>query len=450
MKRRRFLHYASLASTTCAVSACRQGNLFRNDASPSTGVDFGTPEKPNLSLGFVPMVDAAPLIVAQEKGFFSRYGLTVSLRRFPAWKEIESGLLEWRLDAAQAPFALPLRAQLGKQQASLISLMNLNLNGGAIALTQKAWQAGMRPSLSYTNFWDFAANFRNYVSKLPQTARFATDFPISMEAYLLRYWLSAMGLAPQQDAKLVEFSPTQLSYKLQAGIIGGYSVAAPWNQSSIEQKTAFITYVTRDIWKGHPSKVLATMDGWARKNPATARSLMAALLEACQYCDRPENQPEIAQILAQSQYLNVKADAIAPGLGGAYVYSAVDPASYVRKLPDFTIFHYRETDYLTPPNQANYPWRSHAVWLLTQMIRWNQLELREYPKDADKLLEKIYPVKLYEEVAKALNIPLPSDKLKKEPATAFIDRREFDPSQPVAYLNQFTIRASQPQHFFLG
>ena len=77
------------------------------------------------------------------------------------------------------------------------------------------------------------------------------------------------------------------------------------------------------------------------------------------------------------------------------------------------------------------------------MIRWNQIEQKEYPKDADEILNKIYPVAIYEEVAKALKIELPKDKMKKEAATAFIDEREFDPSQPVAYLNQFELRAER-------
>ena len=94
----------------------------------------------SLTLGFIPGTDAAPLIVAKEKDFFARYGLTVTLSCKKDWAEIEKGLLEYRLDAAQALYAMPLLAQLGKQYAPLISLMVLNLNGSAIALTQQAWK----------------------------------------------------------------------------------------------------------------------------------------------------------------------------------------------------------------------------------------------------------------------------------------------------------------------
>ncbi|HAC65712.1 MAG TPA: nitrate transport protein, NrtC-like protein [Cyanothece sp. UBA12306] len=448
MKRRQFIKYTSLGIASFGITACNQGNLdiFRPQGKLSNGEKaFGPLEKTNLILGFMATTDAAPLIIAQEQGFFQRYGLNVTLKRQPSWQVIENDLLQWRIDAAQAPFALPMLAQLGPKKASLISLMNLNLNGSAITITNKAWDQGIRPSINYINFRDFATGFHQYIRNHNQTTRWAIDSPISMDAYLLRYWLAAMGIDPEREVKLLEFSSSQLNYKLQAGMIEGYMASAPWNQPAISKKAGFITYVSRDIWQGHPNKILATMDGWTRKNPATARALMAALLEACQYCDRRQHQQKIADLLAQPQYLNLDNSLIEPALNGQYSYQSQQSQKSSVKVADFVIFNHQDTAYLKNPDHANYPWRSHAIWLLTQMIRWNQIELKNYPTDADKLLNKIYPISIYEEVAQALNISIPSDKIKSEKATAFIDGRSFDPSQPVAYLNQFSIRASSPQ-----
>ena len=149
----------------------------------------------------------------------------------------------------------------------------------------------------------------------------------------------------------------------------------------------------------------------------------------------------IAQILSQSKYLNVPATDIEVSLSGNYIYSKLEPEILSAQVPDFEIFHFQETSYLQPPNQANYPWLSQAIWSLTQAIRWYQLEQLTYPPNAEKLLNKIYPVELYNEVAKELNIAVPEKRLKAQPATVFIDGRAFDPSQPVAYLNEFSIRA---------
>lgn len=440
MKRRQVLKYGTLGTASCLIAAC-QGEFLAPHSGPAGEATFAPLEKSNLTLGFLPVADAAPLIVAREKGLFARYGLTVNLSRQSTWADIEQGLLTWRFDAAQAPFALPLSVQLGAQAAPLISLMVLNLNGGAITLGKQAWQAGIRPGPDYTNFPEFASSFRDYLRRTSEPLKFATDSPISMDSYLCRYWLAAMGINPELEIEWLEFPPFQVSNKLQAGIVRGYCGGDPWHQQSVRQQAGFVPYTNRDIWQGHPSKVLAAMDGWVKKYPATARALVAALLAACQFCDRPENRSEVAGLLSQSQYLNLDASFIEPSLGGQYLYSTLAGEEKTASVPDFQIFHFQETSYLKPPNQANYPWRSQAIWVLTQMIRWHQLDLSEYPPDADQLLAKIYPVAIYEEVARALGIALPKEQMKIEPAAVFIDRRQFDPGQPVAYLHQFGIRA---------
>ncbi|OKH21314.1 nitrate transport protein, NrtC-like protein [Hydrococcus rivularis NIES-593] len=451
MQRRTFLKYSSLGVASAIVTACsdRGSNNEPIQIEQPRPSNFDKLEKTSLTLGYVPMTDAAPLIVAQEKGFFSRYGLTVTLSKQASWEEIEKGLLEWRFDAAQALYGMPMLAQLGAKAASMVALMTLNLNGSAIALSQKAWKADIRPSIDYVNFQEFSDSFIKYIRGFQKSPNFAIESAASIENYLYRYWLAAMGIAPEKEVKFTEISPSQAIFKLQAGSIDGSCIGEPWNQDAVLKKAAFVTYASRDIWKGHPNKVLAAMQGWVDKNPTTAKALVAALIEACQFCDRPENHADVALLLAQSQYLNAEIKAIEPSLGGKYNYSQLADQEGVASIPDFNIFHYRPTDYLKQSDCANYPWRSHAVWLLTQMIRWNQIDRREYPQNADEILNKIYPTEIYEEVAKALNILLPTDKMKKEPATAFIDGREFDPSQPVAYLNQFVLRAGRSKIFAL-
>ncbi len=447
MKRRNFIKYSGLGLASLGITACSNTDIFSFNNRQKTDVDFGTLEKPNLILGYVPNGDAAPLIIAQEKGFFERYGLSVTLKRIETWEGVKEELLGWKMDAGQLPYAFPLLAQLGEDKAPLISLMTLNLNGSAITITQKAWDAGIRPSVDYFNFADFEENIRRYWRNRETPVSFAVDSPFSTDAYLTLYWLSAIGLMPKSEVELVEFPASQMIYKLQAGIIDGYSASSPWNQQTVLEKAGFISYISRDIWQGHPNKILATMDGWARKHPKTTKALMAAIIEACQYCDRLDNQTEIATILAQPNYLNLDTSLIESTLIGNYSYSHETSENYQQSIPDYTIFHRREIDYLGENDHANYPWRSHAIWMLTQMIRWHDLEIFDYPKEADQLLDKIYPITFYEEVAEALNIPLPSDIMKKEDSTAFIDGRSFDPSNPVAYLNQFPIRAKSPQFF---
>lgn len=440
MKRRDLLKYTALGTTGLVLGACK--NWFNaNNSSKQDLLPFGKLEKTYLTLGYIPTVNAAPLLIAQEKGFFARYGLTVTFNRQLTPDDLEKGLRQGKLDSAVTPFSLPLLSVVSKNPTQMVSLMTLNLNGSAITLSHKSWEGGIRPITDYYNFREFANSYRRYIRNFNEPPLIAIASKTSMDNYLYRYWLAAMGIDADREIQLSEIPPSQMIYKLQAGTVLGYAVAEPWNQQAVSQKAGFIADVSRNIWQGHPSQILATTQSWLKDNPVTARALVAALVEACQYCDNLENRAEIAQIIAQSKYLNTRLLSIEPALLGNYNYGQLDNQERIATISDFNIFYFQETDYLKQPNHASYPWRSHGVWLLTQIVRWHQANLSEYPKDADQILAQAYPVEIYEEVAKTLKIKLPSENMKKEPATAFIDQREFDPSQPVAYLNRFELRA---------
>ncbi|MFW6359894.1 MAG: CmpA/NrtA family ABC transporter substrate-binding protein [Chroococcales cyanobacterium] len=455
MKRRRFLNYTSLAIASFAINACQSiDNLSetpdKTDSSLET-VNFGKLEKPYLTLGFIPTTDATPLIIGQKEGFFERYGLQVSFSKKATWQDIREGLLDGSLDAACTPFGMPMQSQLGASEAPMISLMTLNLHGSSITFDRDAWEAGMRPFTDYVNFRELTRAYREYIRGFNQALPLAIEDNTSMDAYLTRYWLAAMGLNPNEAVELIEIPPSEMIYKLQAGMVNSYAAASPWNEQAVLQKAGFTVNTSREIWTGHPGQVLATMQPWVDQNSVTARALVAAVLEACQFCDASlKHRNQIASILAQPKYLDTNILAIEPSLVGVYDYGGFDGKSRVKKIPDYYSFHDGETDYLKKPDHVNYSWRSHGVWLLTQMIRWNQLPLTEYPADADDILDRIYPLDVYQEVAEALEIELPSDRLKFEPASHFIDQHAFDPSQPVAYLNTFDLRANAPQLFALG
>jgi len=446
IERRKFLQYTGLSAIGFAFTACQGGDRkTKESVTGEPALKFGTLEKTDLKIGIGGVADCAPLVIAQEKGFFRKYGLSVTLNQESDWKKIQDGLVKGRLDAAHALYGMPMLTQLGSNKAPMVSLMTLNLNGNAITLSKKAWEAGIRPSIEYTNFQEFTDSYKKYIKNFKEPPSFGIGFPAAMHNYNVRYWLSAMGIRPDEDIKLTEILPNQVVDKFKAGVIDGYCISEPGNQQAVFEQVGFTAFVDRDIWKGHPEKVLATMEAWVKENPTTARALVAAVLEACQYCDNPKNSLEVATLISSQKYLNTKRNYVRASFLGSYYYGGFDKQGRMKQIPDLQVFHFKNTNYLKKPDHANYPWRSHAVWLLTQMIRWNQIEQKEYPQDADTLIDKIYPVEVYEEVAKALKIPIPKDRMKVEPAEVFIDRWAFDPSEPVQYLNRFEIRAGRPQ-----
>jgi nitrate/nitrite transport system substrate-binding protein len=460
MDRRQFLKYTTLATSGFVVAACGKDDKPKANATQAdrakANLDLGKLEKKDLNIGYVALTDAIPLIIAKEQGFFSRYGLNVSLTRQTSWTDIEKGLKEGRFDAAQALYPMPLLAQIDRDVA-MISLMVLNLNGGAITLGERAWKDDLRPSLEYVNFLEFTTGFRKYVRGVEKKRIFAVESKHSMDSYNYRYWLGAMGINPKQEIELTEISPSQMIFKLQAGLIDGFTVAEPWNQEAAIINKGFIAYINRDIWQGYPNKILATMQNWAEKNPNTARALVAAVIESCQFCDRLEDRPSISQTINLKEYFGKRdsfksipdpfdkekrkqVNSIDRSLFGKYGYGGFDNKQRLKTIADFNIFSSQKTGYLKAGDSVNYPWQSHAVWLLTQMIRWNLIKERRYPKDADKILDRAYPLTIYQDVAKELKISLPKERMKIEPDSVFIDKRKFDPSNPVGYLNSFEVR----------
>lgn len=442
MHRRNFLKYTSLGAVSLAFSSCRAKSPQNTssqtlDPLTRTAVNFGNLEKTNLVMGFLPVMGATPLIIAQEKGFFAKYGLTVSLRRHTKWSEIETGLKEYRFDAAQTAYTSPLMAQFGDNYAPMICLMVLHRHGSSMVLDYGAWDQSLRPVKDYFNFPEFAKDFRKYIRSGDQPLNYGIDSLNSHNYYLFRYWLSTLGIRTQQEVKLLEIEPPDMVTQLDTSKINGYYNEAPWSQTTINQKQGFSVLVSKKIWTGHPGSIVSTMIPWVENNPHTARALTAAILESCQYCDRAENREEISKILAQSDYLDSESTLINHTLAGNYKYGGFDDQVRAEEIKDFYVFHHQNTDYFSNNDHANYPWLSHGVWFLTQLIRGQSINLREYPKNADHQLKKVYPIDIYTEVAQALQIPIPQARMKIEPANFFIDQRAFDPGDPVQYLRQF-------------
>ena len=441
MDRRQFIKYSGLATAGFTVAACNGGG--NNTSSKSnTAVDFGTLEKTDLTVGIIPLTDCAPIVIAKEKGFFEKYGLNVTVSREPSWQSVTDGLIKGRLDASHALCGMPLLTELG-DKAPMRSLMMLDYNGNAMTLSKNAWNAGIRPVIDYGSFDEFGTAYRKYIQGQSTPPTFAMVYPSSMHNYNTRYWMGAMGINPDKDVKLIVVPPPEMVDQMKAGKMDGYCVGEPWNQRAVFENIGFTATVDRDVWHGHPEKVLGTMQSWIDENPNTAKALVAAVLEACQFCDTPENRLEVVEIISRPPYVNANISYAKASMLGRYNYGGFDNVDRNSDIPDFNLFNYLDgTDYLNKPDHANYPWRSHGIWLLTQMIRWNQIDLKEYPADGDEIIDRVYPATIYEEVAKALNIDIPTERMKVESGNLFIDGREFDPSDPVGYLNGFDIRTS--------
>ncbi len=407
-------------------------------------------ERSDLRLGFIPLNDAAPLIAAKERGFFEREGLDVTLAREASWANIRDKVSVGLLDGAHMLGPLPIACSLGLSGPAtpMITPFSLNLNGSAVTVS-KALAEAMR------------AADPEAMARRPRTARplraviearraageppltFAVVFPFSMHNYELRYWLAEAGIDPDRDLRLVITPPPRMAARLASGEIDGFCVTAPWNALAVAQGTGEIVIFASEIWRVGPDKVLGLTTAWAERHPQTLQALLRALLQAAVWCDAPANRAELGAILAAPQYLDTPVEVISQSLVGAPAYAQDAPGE---PSLDYIIYH---------RYAASFPWRSHAVWFLTQMRRWGQIGTEV---DIAATAEAVYRPDLFRTAAAALGEPAPLVEEKVEGAHAaawsldeaslapirmapdlFFDGRLFDAGQPERYARGFAI-----------
>ncbi|MGL5079992.1 MAG: nitrate ABC transporter ATP-binding protein [Microcoleaceae cyanobacterium] len=374
-------------------------------------------EKVNLELGFIPLTDCAPLVVALEKGFFKEVGLDqVTLSREPSWKALAQGVVSGRLDGAQMVAAMPLSLTVGagnNPSVPTVASMVLSRNGNAITLS-KSFQALGVQSLN---------DLKGALEGMPDRVHtFGMVHPASMHNLLLRYWLASGGIDPDQDVGLTVVPPPQMVANLKAGNIDGYCVGEPWNSRAVQEGLGYVIATDLDIWPGHPEKVLGVREDWVMKYPETHIALLRALLLACQYCDDRRNREEILELLCRPQYVGSASEYTRPGFIDPYNRgTGAEPEQLLR----FNQFYVDRT---------NWPNRAEGLWILTQLARWGYIP---FPRNWVEVLERVRRPDLFGEACRQLG--LPDVEPDRQNLTLF-DRMVFSPDDPIGYLERFTIR----------
>jgi ABC-type nitrate/sulfonate/bicarbonate transport system substrate-binding protein len=255
------------------------------------------PRQP-LRVGFVPLCDCAPIVISKELGIFARYGLNVELSREAGWATIRDKIVYRELDAAHATAQMVFSASLGLGAiaAPCVTATVLNLHGNAITLSNRLWAAGVRDG----------ATLKAHVKASRRSAPlvFGVVFRYSSHDFLVRKWLRMNGIDPERDVRIVIVPPPQMASNLKAGNLEGYCVGEPWNSVAVQQRVGWIVETSEAIAPLHPEKVLMVREEFASARADEHVRLVAALLEACVYCDQPGNRERLVEILAQPQYVS--------------------------------------------------------------------------------------------------------------------------------------------------
>jgi nitrate/nitrite transport system substrate-binding protein len=391
-----------------------------------------------LRIGITPLTDSAPLVAAQELGLFARHGVRALLSLEPSWANIRDKLAAGVLDAAHALAPMPIAATLGVgplQQPTLTAL-SLGLGGNAITVSTALLRAMEEADAAAlvapaTRGRALARVVAARRAAGASRLRLATVFPVSMHAYELRYWLAASGIRPDRDVELCVVPPPRMVERLEAGAIDGFCVGEPWSSVAALRGSGAMLLTKHDIWQNAPEKVLAVNAAWAEANADAHLALLCALLEAAHWCDEPGNRGELALMLA-----------------GGVVDAPLVALTTSLAAPSFHCF---------ARWAATFPWRSHAAWIVTQMLRWGQIEKAV---DVRAVAAQVYRSDLYRAAAAEIGVPCPAADEKTEGSNAapfaapregggtlelgadrMIDGRVFDPRDPAGYLSGFEIHA---------
>lgn len=397
----------------------------------------------SFRIGFLPLVDAALPILAHELGFAAREGIAVELVRDMTWATVRDRLLYGHTDAAHLIAPLAIATTLGRDRPAvpLAVPFVLGLNGNAVTFSSRlAKDIGLGEALGDPIAIGAALKGVAAARKAAgKPLRFGVVHRYSSHNYMLRYWLAGVGIRPDADVEIVVTSPPFAADALGAGEVDGICVGEPWNSIAVDRGVGQIALATAQIWRRGVEKVLALREELVDERREAVEALVRALHAAAAHFVAPDTAGDSAAILSRPEYLDAPQDAV---LRAITDHIRVVPGGEPIHYPDF-MFQYREA--------ANFPWRSQAAWLYSQMIRWDSNPF----SDAEAATAaSVFRPDIYRAALAGTGAPLPgaSSKLEGglgEPIGAgstqgrlvlgsdrFFDGRAFDPDDIQGYLSE--------------
>lgn len=372
------------------------------------------PEITEVKIGFIPLTDCAPIVVAAQMGFDKKYGIKITPSKEASWAGVRDKLINGELHASHVLYGMMYGSQMGigGKQKDMNVLMTLNNNGQAITLSNQLKDSGATSG----------ATLKRLIDNENRDFTFAQTFPTGTHAMWLYYWLGTYGINPMKDVKTIVVPPPQMVANMRIGNMDGFCVGEPWNARAIFDKIGFTVATTQDIWTDHPEKVLGCTAEFVEKNPNTALAMTKAILEASRYIDAMKNRAEVAKLISGKAYVNAPEEVIA----GRFVGDYDNGIGKKYKDPNFMKFF--------NDGSVSYPYLSDGMWFLTQHKRWGLLK-----SDPDYLAiaKKVNRIDIYTEAAKSLGISVPSDPMR---SSKLIDGVVWDGKDPKAYANGFKVK----------
>lgn len=442
-KRRRFL---ALLGGTFASTVLLAGCLG-NPPSSGGGSGGNSPapvaknanlETQTISLGFIPILEAAPLVIGVEKGFFAKHGLEVKLSKQANWgaarDNVVLGSAGGGIDGGQWQLPMPQMISEGAltngKKVPMYVLAMLMSQGNGIAVANAAKEGNLSVGLAKSS----PGYFEKFNQKEGRKFRAAYTFPKANQEFWIRWWLSAGGIDPDKTVELLTVPTPETLQGMKNGTMEAFSTGDPWPSRITRDKIGYLAATTSQIWPVHPEEYLAVRSDWVDKHPKASVALLKGLIEAQMWLDKPENKAEAAEILSSRKWYNVPKEVLEESLKGQYRLGANGKAVNDPKLGPL----YWTSD----RGVISYPYKSLTLWFLIESLRW-----KFYPgtvdtiEQAKALNDKVTREDLWKQAATELGLPakdIPSGSSRGK--ETFFNGIVYDPENPQAYLDSLKIK----------
>ncbi|MGV1946277.1 MULTISPECIES: CmpA/NrtA family ABC transporter substrate-binding protein [unclassified Agrobacterium] len=421
VSRRTILKTTAAAALVTAVRTAFPSGAFAATAEP---------EVKGAKIGFIALTDAAPLIIAAEKGLFAKHGMPdVEVLKQASWGATRDNLVlggaSNGIDGAHILTPMPYLMHTGKVTQNNVPvpmalIARLNLDSQGISVAKEYAETGVQLD---------ASKLKEAFEKKKaegKEIKAAMTFPGGTHDLWIRYWLAAGGIDPDKDVSTIVVPPPQMVANMKVGNMDVFCVGEPWNEQLVNQGIGFTACTTGELWKGHPEKALGMRADWVEKNPNATKALLMAVMEAQQWCDEMANKEEMSTILGKRQWFNVPPKDVLGRLKGNINYGNGRVLENTGLQMKFWQDH------------ASYPFRSHDSWFITENIRWGKFAP---DTDVKALVAKVNREDIWRDAAKDLgvaDIPASTSRGKE----TFFDGKVFDPENPSAYLESLSIKAA--------
>lgn len=268
--RRQFLKLSGLFTAMGALPLLQMHNLAR-------AADPNAPVK----IGYLPITDATPLLVADHQQYYQEQGLEVEKpRMFRSWAQLVEAFLAGQVNVVHLLAPMTIWARYGSQSKAKVVAWN-HMSGSGLTVLNEI----------------------NQIKDLGGKT-VAIPFWYSLHNVVLQHLLKNQGLEPISDGnptagqvKLVVMAPSDMVPALANKQIAGYTVAEPFNASAEVLNVGKILRFTGDVWKDHACCVVLMHEQDLQQRPEWTQKVVNAVVKAQAWIQ--DNRSETAHILSR-------------------------------------------------------------------------------------------------------------------------------------------------------